>query len=223
MNRKIRTTHDGSTTIYDENFGEHFHSIFGAEQESIHVFIKNGFYAVNKNCLNILEMGFGTGLNALLTLLACKETGRNVFYHSFEMFPIDNFEIIQQLSFSCLNTELNKNVFLRLHQAPWNEKVQLTDNFCLLKQNHNFVDAHLSFSYDLVYFDAFSPERQPELWTFEVFKKIFNSLHTGGILTTYCAKGEVKRTLKKVGFEVHLLPGPPGKRHMISAIKKIKP
>lgn len=220
MDRKIRTTHDGSTTIYDENFGEHFHSIFGAEQESIHVFIKNGFYVFNKKSLNILEMGFGTGLNALLTILACEASNRKVFYHTFDMYPIDNFEIIEQLSFSCLNTDLNKKLFLQIHQAPWNETCKVTKNFSLLKENISFIDAQFTLNYDLVYYDAFSPEKQPELWNFEIFRKIFDSLHPGGILTTYCAKGEVKRTLNKVGFEVKLLPGPPGKRHMICAIKK---
>lgn len=212
---EIRNTDDGSPTLWSEQYGETYHSGFGAVTESLHVFIEAGFKRTSANPLHIFEMGFGTGLNALLTLKYALQRDIRVKYHSVETFPVP-FEIISNLT---IEPEL-KETFLKLHKAEWNEPAAISPEFELLKIKQNLIAWQPKEMYHLVYFDAFSPESQPELWTGDVFRKTYEMLYSGGILTTYCAKGYVRRNMIAAGFKVERLPGPPGKREMLRAVRE---
>lgn len=218
---ELKKTADGSHTLFVPELNETYHSIHGAIQESQHVFIKNGLhYFSDKETISILEIGFGTGLNALLTLLAVENSSQTVNYVSLEKFPLPN-KLIQQLNYP---TQLKLNVtqtalFHQLHTCEWNTSTPISKNFNLLKIENDLADFQSDTTFDIVYFDAFAPEKQAELWTDIIFSKIYSLLNAGGILVTYCAKGVVKRTLKSVGFQLEILPGPPGKREMIRAVK----
>ena len=218
---ELKKTADGSHTLFVPELNETYHSVHGAIQESQHVFIKNGLrYFIDKKSVSILEIGFGTGLNALLTLLATENSSQMVNYVSLEKFPLSN-ELVQQLNYPTqlkLDTD-QKKIFNHLHICEWNKLTPITNNFNLLKINKDLTDFHTTTNFDIVYFDAFAPEKQAELWISEIFLKIYNFLKPGGILVTYCAKGVVKRTIKSVGFQLETLPGPPGKREMIRALK----
>jgi tRNA U34 5-methylaminomethyl-2-thiouridine-forming methyltransferase MnmC len=194
---------------------EHYHSTFGALTESKHVFIEAGLRpALQKfDEIHLLEIGFGTGLNALLTLLNLK--GKRINYTAIEAFPLDD-ETIEELNFT--NDSASKEIFHQLHNSSWNEKNEIVPGFFLTKVNSKIEEHDLAQKhFNLVYFDAFGPEVQPELWTEEIFRKVADSMDSSGILTTYSAKGEIRRKLQKVGFEVERIPGPPGKRHMTRA------
>lgn len=218
---ELKKTADGSHTLFVSELNETYHSIHGAIQESQHVFIKNGLhYFSNKTFVRILEVGFGTGLNALLTLLDSKNENQQVNYVSLEKFPLVN-ELILQLNYPSqlkLNTTQTA-LFNQLHTCKWNTTVPISTNFNLLKIKEDLIFFQTTATFDIVYFDAFAPEKQAELWTTEVFATIYKLLNSGGILVTYCAKGVVKRTIKSVGFQLETLSGPPGKREMIRAIK----
>ena len=214
-----RISEDGSSTLYRPDIDEHYHSIYGAIQESMHVFIRAGLNDFLGENVSILEVGFGTGLNALLTMI--HRNGRNIQYHAIERWPLDQ-TITAVMNYPDCFSSINpnaENFFRELHQSPWNETIQIKQWFALFKQD---IDLRLFEDYgpyDVVYFDAFAPEKQPELWTPEIFKKITKALNTGGILTTYSSKGSVKRALKEAGMTVTKLNGPPGKRDMVRAIK----
>ncbi len=212
---EIRYTDDGSPTLWSGQYGETYHSGFGAVTESLHVFIEAGFKQTSANPLYIFEMGFGTGLNALLTLKYALQRDLRVNYHSVETFPVPP-EIASNI---VVEPEL-KETFLKLHKAEWNEPVAISSEFELLKIKQNLIEWQPKEMYHLVYFDAFSPESQPELWTGDIFQKIYDMLYNGGILTTYCAKGYVRRNMIAAGFKVERLPGPPGKREMLRAVKE---
>ena len=218
---ELQKTADGSHTLFIPELNETYHSIHGAIQESQHVFIKNGLhYFSDKKTVSILEVGFGTGLNALLTLLDKQNLAQQVNYVSLEKFPL-NLALIEQLNYT---TQLKLNVaqtalFNQLHICEWNKLTSITNNFNLLKIEKDLADFQYETTFDIVYFDAFAPEKQAELWTAEIFSKIYDLLRPNGILVTYCAKGVVKRTIKSVGFQLETLPGPPGKREMIRAKK----
>jgi tRNA U34 5-methylaminomethyl-2-thiouridine-forming methyltransferase MnmC len=199
---------------------ESFHSINGAISESHHVFIDAGLNTSRLNSLNVFEMGFGTGLNALLTWIECKKQGRKVNYHTVEMNPLKD-EIFRKLNYEeilSLNQE-ERLVFRLMHNAPWGKDTLMDDSFSLCKFQVSLLDFDFPEKYDLIYFDAFSPGKQPEIWTYEIFDKLSAAMNPGAILTTYCAKGSVKRIFQEIGFEIEMLPGPPGKREMIRAIK----
>lgn len=221
---KLITTSDGSHSLFVEAWDESYHSIHGAIQESKHVFIEAGLNSPDlileeEKTLEVLEMGFGTGLNAFLTYLAAKN--KPIHYTSLEAYPID-LEMVQKLNYTKLLevNEADTIIFEKMHQSNWNQTVSISSNFHLCKLNQQLEEANLpSNHFHLVYYDAFAPSAQPELWTEAIFSKLYRSMRSGGILTTYCAKGVVKRILKKVGFEVRPLPGPPGKREMTKAIK----
>jgi len=217
LNQLIKTT-DGSHTIYVPELDEHYHSVHGAVQESNHIFIRNGFMASRANPVRILEIGFGTGLNALLTAVVSKAEGREVIYTSIEKYPVPA-EILGSLNHNEFAGENGKELFQLIHSAEWNKKVKISQNFTLEKIHADLTETALTGLYDLIYFDAFGPDKQPEMWTREIFSRISNVTVTNGILVTYSAKGEVKRSLKSCGFNVSLLPGPPGKRQMIRAFK----
>jgi tRNA U34 5-methylaminomethyl-2-thiouridine-forming methyltransferase MnmC len=211
-------TSDGSHTIFVPELNEHYHSVHGAVQESTIIFIQNGFKVCQADPLNILEVGFGTGLNALLTAVECSTGTREVNYTSIEKYPLDK-KIISSLNHHDFAGEQGRKIFNMIHSAPWNIRVNIHNNFNLKKVEADFTTAHLSGSYDLIYFDAFGPDKQPEMWTLELFSGIAAVTNKNGILVTFSAKGEVKRNLKACGFDVTLLPGPPGKRQMIRAVK----
>lgn len=217
MEIKLVHTADGSHSIYLPKLNEHYHSVHGAIQESIHVFINAGFRSSTQNPLNILEIGFGTGLNALLTILENKKQLRTVNYVSLEKYPLSP-EIYTSLNYPKL-LNIDYSEFFKIHEVSW-EKPQLIDDwFCITKHHVSIQQWHSYQQFHLIYYDAFAPEKQPEMWNEYVFLKLFELLEPGGFLVTYCAKGVVKRTLRTCGFEVQTLPGPPGKREMIRAIK----
>ena len=221
MQREVIQTEDGSKTIRIIELNENYHSIHGALQEANHVFMKYGLLEFqNKEELSVFEMGFGTGLNAYLTAVKASELKIKVDYHGLEAYPVSKEELIA-LDYGGLIGEENRFIYDQLHSCHWDESVEIIEGFSLHKiqkeiQTNNFP---VSF-YDLVFYDAFGPQVQEDMWSVEIFEKIFSSLKTGGFLVTYCAKGQVKRNLKAVGFTIEALPGPPGKREMTRAWKK---
>ena len=217
MENKLVITNDGSHSIFNPKINECYHSKHGAIVEAEHVFIRNGFSVFNKQNLNILEIGFGTGLNALLTSQKAVQKKVTVNYQTMELYPVseDNYS---KLNFTDL-IGIEKKSFLILHETPWEEKCKINDFFSLTKFNTDLENYTSDTKFDIIYFDAFSPEKQPELWTNTIFMKMHNYLKEGGFLVTYCAKGIVKRTMKSVGFEIIVLDGPPGKRQMTRANK----
>ncbi|MBW6502351.1 MAG: tRNA (5-methylaminomethyl-2-thiouridine)(34)-methyltransferase MnmD [Bacteroidales bacterium] len=215
---QIVETEDGSHTIFVSEISEHYHSIHGAVQESMHIYIRHGFDTSGADPLNILEIGFGTGLNALLTALRSIESGRKVFYTSVEKFPLDE-TTINSLNYSKIVGHDGSRLFAKIHSSPWNTKSMICNNFILNKIRGDLTGLELSGSYDLIYFDAFSPEKQPEMWTDKIFRMISDVTVKNGKLLTYCVKGGVKRTMRSSGFRVSLVPGPPGKRHIMKATK----
>lgn len=224
MHLEIRQTKDGSNTLYVPELNEHYHSVHGALQESQHVFIKHGLeYALEqKRDVKILEVGFGTGLNAILTFPYALAQKAFVQYDTLEKYPLTQ-EVVEQLHFEqfILNPEL-LDFFKKMHAAPWNEPVDLIPYFTLQKIHETLEEFSPPDSYyDVVYFDAFAPEKQPELWTEAVFTKLYKAVRPGGVLVTYCAKGAFKRNLKAAGFIVEALPGPPGKREMTRGIRPV--
>ena len=218
-------TNDCSHTILDKRTGEHYHSIHGAIQESKHIFIEAGLkslHSISQN-INILEVGMGTGLNVFLTFLQTENISKRINYVAIELYPIDNI-IVKKLNYcKQLNKTEKEIIFNNIHNEKWNFPYYLADNFILNKINADFKEIALSEnSFDLIYYDAFSPETEAELWADEIFDKIYKAMKNNGILVTYCAKGIVKRSLKKAGFRIEVLAGPIGKRHIIRAIKTIE-
>ncbi|MEQ8219708.1 MAG: tRNA (5-methylaminomethyl-2-thiouridine)(34)-methyltransferase MnmD [Arenibacter sp.] len=219
MKRKIITTADGSKTIQIEDWNEQYHSIHGAIQEAYHVFIKNGLSLFQDRELSILEIGFGTGLNALITLLESEKRGLDIVYKGVEAYPVVPEEL-QQLDYtSALNAGNLEQDFLSMHQTSWEQSHPITANFSLIKQQIDFKEISDLDLFDLIYFDAFGARVQPELWTEEVFTLMYRALKKDGVLVTYSAKGSVRRAMQAVGFVVERLPGPPGKREMLRALK----
>ncbi|PXZ43971.1 SAM-dependent methyltransferase [Sanguibacteroides justesenii] len=218
MDRAIITTEDGSNTLYIPDLNEPYHSIHGAIQESIHVFIKAGIVHYGQKNIRILEAGFGTGLNAFLTLMEARENQRNVVFHTFEKYPLTPDEV-EQLNYPDHFAPENASLFARLHNTPWNEDVVVTPYFTLHKHKADFEEVNFQAYFDIVFFDAFAPDVQPRLWTEDMFAKFYKALKPEGILTTYCVKGTVKRALRNLGFKLKRLPGPPGKREMLRGEK----
>jgi tRNA U34 5-methylaminomethyl-2-thiouridine-forming methyltransferase MnmC len=219
LKRKIVTTGDGARTIFIEDWNEHYHSKHGAINESLHVFIKNGLLLFSDQHISILEIGFGTGLNAFLSLLKASSANLNVNYTAIEAYPLKNEEIKALNYPEQVNKKGSKLIFEKLHDVSWEKEHLITANFCLIKKQMFFQDIDYKNSFDLIFFDAFGARVQPELWTEEIFKKMFTSLKKKGVLVTYAAKGSVRRAMKSCGFLVEKLPGPPGKREMLRAIK----
>lgn len=216
-------TRDGSHTLYSEQFKATYHSVNGAMEESLYVFIKNGLHRYlsehNTNNLNILEMGFGSGLNTILTYIETQKLNLEINYHTVEAFPI-NLNDATQLNYSDKFSETDLITFKKLHECSWNHSHELNAAFTLTKHNCTLQDFNINKQFDIIYFDAFSPIQQPELWTEEVFTKMHNLLKSGGVLVTYCAQGQMKRNLKASGFVIKALPGFFGKREMTLAIKQ---
>ncbi len=217
LDRQLVTTGDGSVSIFLPQFNEHYHSHHGAVQESKHVFMKMGWEEAikGKSSIEILEIGFGTGLNAWLVMQESKKKeSPEVYYSAIEAYPVAP-GIASQLNY-CSPEE--KSEFLLLHNdEDWNQGVSVLPKFALEKMKDTLSEFFPFRKYDLVFFDAFAPRVQPEMWTKEVFDKLFAAMNPGGILVTYCSKGEVRRNMIAAGFEVEKVPGPPGKREMLRA------
>ena len=219
MQRKVVRTSDGSKTIRIEEWDEQYHSRHGAIAESEHVFIQNGLLHSERNPISILEMGFGTGLNALLTVIHAKKQGLKIQYTAVEAYPVEQ-EHWEQLGYAeAMDNPDMEAVFEKMHRAPWGETVEITNEFRLQKLQVDMALFKQEETFDLVYFDAFGYRVQPELWDKEVFSNMHRSLKDGGILVTYAAKGLIRRTMQEVGFVVERLEGPPGKREMLRASK----
>ena len=223
MRRELIVTKDGSASISIPEMQVTYHSIHGAITESKHVFIEAGFKHVlqlsGKNKLNVLEIGFGTGLNAFLTLLETAFNSVDIYYEALETNPLSPPEY-ESLHYAHLLSKEQESIFLQLHTSTWNEENRITPNFCLHKKDCSLLDYTYHKAFDLIYFDAFAPSAQPELWTREIFERLFQMTNDKGLLVTYCAKGEVRRSMISAGYEVQKLPGAPGKREMLRAAKR---
>lgn len=220
MSVQLIQTEDGSSSLINLGLNETYHSTHGAIQESKHVFIESGlkpFLVSEKNELSILEIGFGTGLNVLLTVLAAQQYSTKIYYEAVEAFPLEN-GIITTLNYPQLLQA--ETLFQEIHQSHWNEVEKIADNFKLNKRATKLEEAVFEYEkFDLIYFDAFAPAKQPEMWELRVLTKITSAMKPNGIFVTYCAKGQVRRDLISLGLTVEKLPGPPGKREMIRAKK----
>lgn len=244
MKREIIITADGSSTIHIPEWNEQYHSKHGAIQEAYHVFIKHGLHCFyypefNSSNLNItssevetnrskvdkvhnisiLEIGFGTGLNAFITFLEAEKLRLNIDYKGVEAYPVSKSEIAALNYVETLKAENRASIFNSLHEVPWEEKHRIKDNFTLTKQKQFFSEITDVETHNLIYFDAFGARVQPELWTEAIFKIMYTALKPNGILVTYSAKGSVRRAMQNVGFTVEKLVGPPGKREMLRGIK----
>lgn len=217
---KIISTTDGSDTLYSPQFNEHYHSTFGAISESKHIFIKEGLNFSKLKSLNIFELGFGTGLNVFLSFLESIEKKLTIKYTSIEKYPVE-LEIIKKLNYHKLLSPENQSIFNLLHYCDWDKEININTNFKFKKILSDFNQYKFTENFDIVFFDAFSPEIQAELWSAENFKRIYSALNNYGILTTYSSKGIVKNNLREAGFIVKRLKGPEGKRHILRAEKII--
>jgi len=220
LKREILITSDGSTTIHLPEWNEQYHSKHGAIQEAYHVFIKHGLSLFTASeTISVLEIGFGTGLNAFISYLEAKKHQLNINYLGVEAYPVEKEEV-QKLNYVTeLNVKKEQVVFDKMHSLSWDKKHVLSTNFSLTKRKQFFDKINDVELYNLIYYDAFGARVQPELWTVDIFKKMFNALKQGGVLVTYSAKGSVRRALQEVGFIVERLPGPPGKREMLRGEK----
>ncbi len=221
MKVTLETTADGSPTLYREDIDEHYHSIKGAFTESKYIYIDCAWRkAALKSCspVKVFEIGFGTGLNSALTSMAAAESRVSTIYHSIELYPLSP-EISQQYA-AQLSAEF-QNAFHAVNSAVWNNEIEINPYFTLIKTIGNLLSTSFPQDIDVIYYDAFAPEKQPEMWDASIFSKIYQSMNQGGILTTYCAKGAIRRMLQKIGFSIERLPGPPGgKREIIRASKQ---
>lgn len=225
MVMKVIDTEDGSKTIHIEEINETYHSIHGALQESLHVYIKNGFrYSIGENLtkpLSVLEVGLGTGLNVILTLIESNKFKLPVKFTSLEPFPLPP-HLINQLNYDALFPSQKKieDVFKLIHSEIWGDETLIGNYLKFRKLQVTIQEFDLQTDkFDLIYYDAFAPGKQPEMWHFNLFNKIFNAMNPGGILVTYSAQGQFKRDLKEIGFKVEVLSGPPGKKEMVRAIR----
>lgn len=214
----IVLTEDGSHTIFVPELNEHYHSVHGAVQESETIFIRNGYEFSDACPLHIFEVGFGTGLNALLTAVHSIKDNREVFYTSVDNYPLDE-KITGSLNYPQFAGEDGKKIFEGIHAAKWGVMQNISGSFYLRKIRCDIKDIAIPGPFNLIFFDAFGPDKQPEIWSSDIFRMISGITAANGLLVTYSAKGDVKRNLRANGFTVTLLPGPPGKRQVIRAIK----
>lgn len=215
-------TADGSLTLFNNKIGEHYHSRHGAIQESIHVFLKSGlsFYLENNkvNKASILEVGFGTGLNFLVTADYCTKNNISIQYTGIEAFPLDEKMISETRYNDYVSTEIWES-FLKNYTAALNKSIQINQNCSLFINNSTLLNFNSEHLFDIIYFDAFAAIHQPEMWTMESLSHICRSLKPGGVFVTYAITGELKRTMKNIGFSIEKAPGAPGKREMLRAVK----
>lgn len=219
MSLNLEKTADGSYTLYVPHLDEHYHSVKGALTESQHIFIEMGLKHSPALHPRILEIGLGTGLNCFLTLLTAEEMERKVHYTGIERYPL-NEETVRKLDYPSIINQGHEEDYYAIHQAPWGTDTNLSPWFTLHKIEGDFTTYPFEGKYDIIYFDAFAPEKQPEMWEQPLFDMLYNLLNEGGVLTTYCAKGVVRRMLQTAGFKVERLPGPPGgKREILRATR----
>lgn len=218
---QVEITEDGSPTLFVKEMNEHYHSVKGALTEAEHIYRDCAFryraaHPLYENGLRVLEIGFGTGLNALVTALACQTASVSVHYIALEKYPVKP-ELLDSLDYG---RQSDPSLFRQLHEASWNMPVVVSSCFLLEKRCADLLYSSLPTDMDVVYFDAFAPEKQPEMWSDEIFRRIYAAMRQGGVLTTYCAKGAVRRLLQSVGFRVERISGPPGgKREILRAVK----
>lgn len=219
MQRKVVVTADGSRTIHLEEWNENYHSHHGALQEAKHVFIdKVRERLEGRTEISILEIGFGTGLNAFLTLQLSEELNLKVKYVALEAFPVSKEEL-EALNYAQFWEE-GRAKYDALHSVSWEEKNEITSSFLLTKKQIPFEDWHAeNETFDYIFFDAFGPRVQPHLWTVPIFEKMYSATKKDGVFLTYCAKGQVRRDLESVGYAMKRVPGPPGKREMLVGVK----
>ena len=216
---QIEETLDGSFTLYIPSLDEHYHSVNGAEAESRHVFIDAGLMFCKSESPVILEVGMGTGLNVILTAEATEETKRKITYHGFEKHPLPE-NIVHALAQKMKNNPKRYDLFRKIHDAPWDKQFELSSGVIVKKIRGDIVSKQLNTKYDIIYFDAFAPSRQPELWSETMLGKVLSAVVPGGIFVTYSATGSLKRILNSNGFTVESLQGATGKREMVRGLKK---
>ncbi len=221
MKLELIMTSDGSHTISVPWMNEQYHSMNGALTESKHVFIGNGFHFYSGNTPKVFEVGFGTGLNCLLTALAAEQLRKITTYYTVEKYPLEK-KLVEQINYGRLISNNAETLFSRIHCSEWNSEVKISDYFYLhkFKLDINQTDFNLFEEFDIVYFDAFGPDKQPEMWNPDLFQKIYKKTSMNGVFVTYSAKGEVRRNLAACGYEMQRLLGPPGKKEMLRGIKK---
>ncbi|WP_419867903.1 tRNA (5-methylaminomethyl-2-thiouridine)(34)-methyltransferase MnmD [Chryseobacterium sp. CT-SW4] len=223
MEREIKTTQDGSKTLYISELNENYHSHHGALQEAKHVFIKNGLNLINDCEINILELGFGTGLNVLVTINEYLKTDKNhvINYFSLEKYPINESEIDNLAYFELFSNPELKEIYQKIHQTEWEKSVEIIKGFHLQKIQCDFFELKdiVLPKINLVYYDCFGARVQPDLWEKPLFEMVADKMNVNGLLTTYSSKGSVRRILEELNFKVEKKQGPPGKREMINAIK----
>lgn len=224
---ELQLTKDQSHTLYVPELDETYHSRNGAVEEAMYVYIGRGLQDwITKNSeqpkstINILEIGFGTGLNAWLTAMAAERMHIQCNYHSLETLPLPE-HLIHQLNYTEQHSSTEQQLYTTLHQVEWNQMIAINSIFSLYKHEVSLLDFKPETAYDIIYFDAFAPEKQPELWTRDCFDKLFHCLNPNGIIVTYSSKGDIKRLWREIGFEVERLPGPPKKRHMLRGRKVV--
>jgi tRNA U34 5-methylaminomethyl-2-thiouridine-forming methyltransferase MnmC len=217
MKVDLKTTKDGSHTLYRPDLDEHYHSVYGAIEESMHIYIHCGLNIIRKPGVRIFEVGFGTGLNAILSIIEAEKTDRILRYHTIEKYPLDR-SLIHKLNYNQYLDPKYHEVFYSLHDAEWDQSRNIGKT-SFLKIRGDIADYKPEENYDLIYFDPFSPEKEPELWSHGIFEKIYKSLIRGGYLVTYSVKGDIRRLLTDLGFHVERLPGPSGKKHILRAGK----
>ncbi len=220
MKTEVVLTNDGSHTLFLPEMNEQYHSLNGAITESKHVYIEKGFnYWNNKNAI-VFEVGFGTGLNTLLTAIEAKKTKKYCLYYTIEKYPLD-LELIKKLNYGKLISKEAENCYMKIHEAEWSKTTQINEYFSVYKIEGDlktFIFNEIPL-FGVIYFDAFGPEKQPEMWTNDIFRKMADQTSENGVIVTYSAKGEVRRQLQNAGFEMERLPGPPGKKQMLRGIK----
>lgn len=222
MALKIIETSDGSHSFYNIELDETYHSRHGAIQEARHVFLKKGLENAidQKSNIDLLEIGFGTGLNAWLTSIQILKSNVKINYTGIEAFPLNEDQIAQLNYIKFTENQDEKDLFNKIHAANWEEKIKIHDRFYLTKRKQDIREIDDENKFDLVYFDAFAPGVQPDLWSLEIFKKMYKALRSNGLLVTYSSKGDVRRAMITAGFNVEKVDGPPGKREMLIAKKE---
>ncbi len=221
MIHTLTETADGSKTIFIPEINEPYHSVNGAITESEHVFINKGFDFHKKNNPVIFEVGFGTGLNALLTAVNAEKNNRRTTYYTIEKYPLPD-EIVKALAYGDMMSNNASAMYETIHLCEWGKTVCISPYFYIHKINADltvFPVNTITTMFDIIYFDAFGPDKQPEMWTPEIFQKIYNNCSPGALFVTYSAKGEIRRQLANTGFKMERLPGPPGKKHMLRGYK----
>ena len=221
MKRQVIQTSDGSSTFYIPELNEHYHSKFGALTESMHIFIKNGLLQSDAENINVLEIGFGTGLNAILTLVESEKLKRDICYEAIEKYPL-SWEEVELLHYDAIINSNFYSILRDMHHCKWEVITHIHQYFMLKKVKTDLLNYQTSNKFDVIYFDAFAPDLQPDLWSAEIFTKLYSSLNNNGILVTYSTKGTVKRNLTGAGFKIEKFTGPEGgKKECLRAIKII--